>query len=184
MNADEVSRIKILLPEEKLQQGIQVSSLPSLSARDDKPQKFSFTVMNLFEDEIFLEVTNFEDVGIFIRGDGISSGRGGKSTVFPDNTNLLKRLHSSKKQENGSFVPCGCCMVSISGSTTVPSKLFSDVNIDSLKKVSFTMNLTFRGYFRKTGKQFIGSVEIPVRIKEFEQDHGDNDRSVNGGNSP
>ena len=167
--AGDFAEIKVLLPGDKPQEGIQITDGPTFSVREAKPQDFRFTVVNLFEDEIFLEVTNFADVGISVRGDGFSAGGGGTVTGFPDNTNLLKRLHRSSKAEDGSFVSCGCSMVSISGAATVPAGFLSRKGIEELRKAGFTIDLTFTGYFRETGQQFFGSVELPVKIMEFEQ---------------
>jgi hypothetical protein len=67
-----------------------------ISASSARPVKFPVHVGNLLKEEVFLEVEGHDDPSYAIEND--DAGRpllmGGSVVGFPDNANLLKRLHA------------------------------------------------------------------------------------------
>jgi hypothetical protein len=128
------------------------------------------TVANLLEEEVFLEVTGFDDLGYTIEStdpDEIYyTGGGGSITVFPDNTHMLKRLHGSTRMKDGSLATCGCAVAFIRGKVN-----FGPPDVDVPTETKVTITIPIAGYLRSNGKHFWGSVEVPIETREGQQEN-------------
>lgn len=89
--------------------------------------------------------------------DGGFSGGGGSTTFFPDNTNLLKRLHATSYRDGERFT-CGCCFAGINGRL--------DPDVLNVGRARGTVTVWIRGFYRTSGKHFSESVDLPIELVE------------------
>ena len=119
--------------------------------------QFEVIVSNRLLDEVFIEVTELEHAKISVQGEnGAMSSGVGTTTRFPDNTQLLKRLHAATISKDGDVLGCSCSTTTIKQS----AKLDLSDWIGSKGILSFTVS----GFYRSTGKQFSSTIELPFNI--------------------
>ena len=82
----------------------------------------------------------------------------GAVLLFPDNVQLLKRLHAATYRKDGSPFVCGCGLAHIH-SKVEPAVL-------KMGPARGTIDLYLRGYYRNSGKYFGESIELPIEISE------------------
>ncbi|MBC7793145.1 MAG: hypothetical protein H7Z43_05525 [Clostridia bacterium] len=145
---------------EEGQQGLVVKCPENFSASAENPNQFVFRVMNGFDDEVFLEVTDFEPVWAEFKKPGFEGlpPPPPPTTAFPDNTQLLKRLHRSFVHDK-TRTTRACGIAKIKGA-------FSNVDLKEWVGGTVTLRLYFVGYFRSTGKPFIANVIVTSKIVE------------------
>jgi hypothetical protein len=126
-------------------------------------------VTNLFLDEIFINVDKNPCRGFTLQsksGIHYATSFGFSATVFPDNEDLLKRLHASTRDIEGKASWCGCALTDIN----VPLPEFA---LDALRRMKdypndteFIVSLSVNGFFRNSGKPFRGYISLPLIIPE------------------
>ncbi len=153
--------IKVFNDRECNDKGLLVTCTRKVPRAGENAGKIIIQVVNLMEEEVFLEVTDFESLGYSVetRGGGYA-GSGGSFTFFPDNTHLLKRLHATS-YSNGKPFTCGCCMTQIKGSLA-PEAL-------ELGPAKGTIDVCLSGYYRNTGRHFSECIKLPFEIIEKEE---------------
>lgn len=81
---------------------------------------------------------------------------------FPDNTYLLKRLHSASRYDDGKLRGCGCSRMYIEKKLEIPSLFPTNFYNEVLLEVDFTAS----GFFRNTGEEFYGTTNLIIRLIE------------------
>lgn len=150
--------IVVLTDPESKEKGLLITWLKKIPFKGENAGKVPIRVTNLLDEEVFLEVTGLESLSYSLdHWDGGFSGGGGSSTIFPSNTNLLKRLHASSYSDGKRFT-CGCCGAKING------KLDSDAL--HVGRARGTVTIRIHGFYRNSGKQFYESVDLPIELVE------------------
>jgi hypothetical protein len=156
--------IKVITDPNDKGRGLHVYAGGQIHAKGPEAGKFSIDVVNLTEQEIFLEVTDpFFGVGIQKKaGDAQIPGPGrrfaGGAIMFPDNTKLLKRLHRGILGKDG-WTSCGCALATIDG----------QIDTEFLSKyvgwtAAVSVNLVW--YSRSTGERFRERANVLFEIVE------------------
>ena len=118
-------------------------------------------MVNLLEEEIFLEVPKVELLSYSLEHwGGGSSGGGGGRIIFPDNANLYKRMHATSYGKGKKFT-CGCCITRINGK-------LDDEALDA-GRARGTVTLRLSGFYRNSGKHFSESVDLPIELIQNEE---------------
>ena len=122
--------------------------------------KVGFTISNLLEEQVFVTVTGYDRLSCNLRSeDGhLALIGGGGGVAFPDNTELLKRLHGSS-YDTGERWTCGCASVHITGGIPIPTDYVSD-----LVGAYGELSIRITGFFLKNGEDFSETIVIPIRI--------------------
>jgi hypothetical protein len=124
----------------------------------DRKAVFSYRITNLLEDEVFVELPSDFCAGHHYEGpDGGTGAGGGSVIVFPDNVNLLKRLHASSYKTGERFT-CGCA--------TVTSRAYVQLPEFATAKGKVRVTLLITGFYRPTGKAFCESIELPLPLED------------------
>jgi hypothetical protein len=140
--------------------GLRFDYPKAISASAGKSAKVPIVISNLLEEEVFLEVTDYDDLGYKLGDVGTSWAAGGGSVVgFPDNARLLKRLHASSYMKGKAFT-CGCATAFISAHVAFDQ----DVSLKEFIGLDCRIKVTLKGYYRRNGNEFEKSVELPVEI--------------------
>ncbi len=150
--------IVILQDPASKEKGLLVTCPRTIPFNGAKAGQIPIQVINRLDEEVFLEVTGHESLDYALETwEGGSTSGGGGVVIFPDNTQLLKRLHATHYSEQGDFT-CGCCSTVIR--STIPS--------DALEsgRARGTVGLRISGYYRKSGKEFFELVELPIELVE------------------
>lgn len=162
---DERQPIGVFINEAPAKEGLSVEVLPDEKKKSDSQSlHFVLHVTNLFSDEIFLTVTEFDDIGFSLKektatmNRGMSSG-GGK-IVFPDNVGLLKRLHGSIGSNGDTTVTCGCCVAAI----PISISAHEGTSFSEWAGIPGSLRIPIKGYFRSTGREFSEYVEVPFIV--------------------
>ena len=162
LQSDE-TEVKFLLDTDSNEPGILVMIDTPINASADNAGEINITVVNLMKDEIFVEVTDFNNLGHeFIKeGDNEEawSGRGGEYGTFPDNMKLLKRLHGASRNENGELSTCNCGIAKFKGKMDLRDiDLREWVGADTKVWVPITV------YLRRNGRHYYDILQVPVKI--------------------
>jgi hypothetical protein len=114
----------------------------------------------MLKEEVFLEVEGHDYPSYALLSDknGKPLLMGGGSAGFPDNANLLKRLHACDYKD-GKPRPCGCATAYIR-----PKLDFKDEDLNDFVGHKITIGVTLVGYYRTNGKQFVTTALLPVEI--------------------
>jgi hypothetical protein len=156
--------VQIITDSKSKEAGIHVRLYSPVYATGDNAGEVNISIVNLLEEEVFIEVTGLGKLGYSFRRfdkDGeimAMAGGSGSFTVFPDNTRLLKRLHGASKDKNGKLGTCGC------GFTTIKGKLKDKLDLKKWIGADTKISVSITGYLRKNGKQFSKYVTIPIKI--------------------
>ena len=144
--------------------GLKVIFPAEIRATETDETKVTFKVVNLLEEQVFLEVTGIEILDYTLSLDSnddtaiVSEVLGGTEVIFPDNTKLLKRLHATTYKDEESFT-CGCAIARIT--TTFRCEDFA-----SWIGATGTITLNISGYKRSDGASFSKTVDVPISIVE------------------
>lgn len=165
---EEKPSIRIVTDSKEEGKGLLVTCPRKVPFQGEGAFEVPISVVNFLDEEVFLEVTDMKSLGYSLEHwDGGFSGGGGRFTIFPDNTSLLKRLHATDYREGKRFT-CGCCVTRING------KLDSDRL--HAGRARGTVTVWIRGFYRNTGIHFSESVDLSVELVEKVDDtDGDND---------
>lgn len=149
--------IRILTDRRDKVKGLLVTCPSKIPFRGKGAGEIPISVVNLLAEEVFLEVTEVQSLGYSLKlwNGGFSMGGGGGRIMFPDNTNLLKRLHATGYGKEEKFT-CGCCVTRING------MLDSDA-LDA-GRARGTVTVSIRGFYRNSGKRFSESVDLPIEL--------------------
>jgi hypothetical protein len=150
--------IKILIGKDAKGKGLRVTYPSKIPFEGEGAGEIPLTVVNLLEDDVFLEVTGNESCGASLDyWNGGFFGGGGSFTIFPGNTNLLKLVHATRYKGDESFT-CGCCI----------TRTKAKINPAALKsgRARGTVSVSFAGYYRSTGKHFFEIVDLPIELVE------------------
>ncbi len=176
--------IPVFLSPGEITEGIKVTCAPVFDLDGKWPQEFPIQVLNLQPEEIFLEVTGYSDMAYAVSFEGdvaskrdgetlqqwqiFSTSGGGGRVIFPDKASLLKRLHSSHRQPDGSWRTCACASTTIDAAVDLSSAADKLRDLDKLDpaKTKVVLRLHLNGFFRANGQSFKGNVEIPFTVKE------------------
>ncbi len=91
-----VPSIKLLTDSKSKEKGLLLTYPKQIPFQGPGAGEVPISVVNLLDEEVFIEVTGNESLGCSLEfWNGGFSGGGGGGTFFPDNTNLLKRLHAT-----------------------------------------------------------------------------------------
>ena len=149
-------------------EGLRLIYPTHISASSARPVEFRFLVVNLLKEEIFLEVTGHDDLKYEVHnvvGEAemppLEADSGGGSVVgFPDNTQLLKRLHACSYSKDGKPFPCDCATAVIAGKIDFDK----DLNLKGRVGSKMTIGVSLVGFYRATGKQFHAAANLAVEI--------------------
>ena len=151
--------ITLLTDPDSQKKGLLVTCPSKIPLTGENAGKVPIRVVNLLDEEVFLEVTGSESLSYSLEHwNGGSSGGGGSFTIFPDNTNLLKRLHASSYRD-GKIFTCGCCITRINGRL--------DPDVLDVGRARGTVTVRIRGFYRNSGKYFSESVDLPIELVEL-----------------
>lgn len=154
----EAPTIALLLDPQSDKKGLLVTCPSKIPLNGEDAGKVPIRVINLLDEEVFLEVTGSESLSYLLNSwDGGFSGGGGGATNFPDNTNLLQRLHATSYKDGKRFT-CGCCSAKISGKLG-PEAL-------DMGRARGTVSVRIRGFYRNSGKRFSEYVDLPIELIE------------------
>jgi len=140
--------------------GLRVYWVPEISASAKVPVRFDYRVANLLQQEVFLEVAGreFNDLRYELNGENSWSFGGGAIVAFPDNVNLLKRLHAATYRDGKAYF-CGCAITSVKAAIE-----FEDVDLPEWIGAEGTVTVRLKGFFRENGEEFSERVDLPIRI--------------------
>jgi hypothetical protein len=145
--------------------GLRVFWVPEISASAESPVRFDYRVANLLKQEVFLEVSgrDFSDLGYELQRVEIDGGvswtsGGGGMTMFPDNLNLLKRVHAATYRDGKAYF-CGCAITNVKAAIE-----FEDVDLAEWIGAEGTVTVRLKGFFRENGEEFSESVDLPIKI--------------------
>lgn len=132
-----------------------------ISASSARPVKFPILVVNLLKQEVFLEVTGHDDPSYAFENDdkGQPFLMGGSVVGFPDNANLLKRLHACD-YKHGKPHPCGCSTAYIRAKIDFPK----EIDLNNYVGIKVTIGINLNGYYRADGKRFAKTANLPVEV--------------------
>lgn len=140
------------------EKGLLVTCPSKIPLKGENAGEVPIQVFNLSDDEVFIEVTKPKSLSYSVEfRTGGSAGGGGGAVIFPDNINLLKRLHASTVQDGKQFT-CGCCIMEIEGKLDAGA-------LDS-GRARGTVSVRIRGYYRKNGKGFSEFIDLPIELVE------------------
>ncbi len=168
--------IRLITDPESKEKGLVVTCHDKVYAKGKNAGLVWIAVANSLEEEVFLEVTDFELGGYDIESKDGSwcSAMGVQMIGFPDNTRLLKRLHASS-YNGGSRLTCGCAVTRLKGT----------LGADVLDKAPArgTVTVWLSGHYRNNGKRFsefakvsikiVDAAEEPVAPKEEKEQRGE-----------
>lgn len=158
LEKEEVPTIPVLSDPKSDKKGLLVTCPSQIPLKGPNAGKVPIQVINFLEEEVFVEVTGSESLGYSLKHwDGGISGGGGSFRIFPDNTNLLKRLHATSYRDGKRFT-CGCCFATINGT------LDSDVIENG--RARGTVTVWIRGFYRNSGTHFSEFVVLPIELVE------------------
>lgn len=147
--------------------GILVEVAGPVHVSGAKAGQVPIQITNLLTEEVFVEVTGFDDLAWeFKRGEiGSGSNRfsfgGGGKIMLPDNTRLLKRLHAAQVDKEGRIGQCGCAVHFTTGQIGCPpGELKKWIGADTKVRVPVV------GYLRRNGREFSVTLEIPIQLIE------------------
>ena len=158
--------IKVFQDESPAIEGLSVRlSLDKSKESDIKHLYFVLTVVNLFSDEIFLCVTDYESVSFTLEEHTstvfrIMSSGGATGATFPDNTQLLKRLHAALGTQNNSTITCACCQATI----PISISMDRDGGFSEWAGFSGVITIPIQGFFRSSGTEFGESIKVPFVV--------------------
>ncbi|QTN33443.1 WG repeat-containing protein [Akkermansiaceae bacterium] len=156
-----IPTIRILTKISGDEKGLLVTCPPKIPFQGKGAGEIPISVVNLLEEEIFLEVPEVQSLSYSLKHwSGGFSGGGGSRIIFPDNANLYKRMHATSYGKGKKFT-CGCCITRING------KLDDDALDAGRARGSVTLRL--EGYYRNSGKHFSESIDLPIELIENEQ---------------
>lgn len=149
-----------LLAGKSNERGLLLTWPKKIPFRGDGAGQIPISVVNLLDKEVFIEVTGVESLSYSLEPwNGGYCGGGGGFTIFPDNANLLKRLHATH-YTNGKGFTCGCCIAVINGKLGAQALAFG--------RARGTVTVWIRGFYRNSGKYFSESIELPIELVEPE----------------
>ena len=143
----------------------RVLSDKAVYASSNESFNVSFGVMNMATQEVFLSVTGFSNLGYYIhdiRHSRLRTGSPGSSVCFPDNTQLLKRLHAARVIQ-GETNACGCAIADIQGTVRLRKG-----TLEQWRGHIIEVRLPLIGFVRDTGEAFFEDVYIPFDIEHKE----------------
>ena len=160
--------VTVHLTPEGTDEGLRLIYPTQISASSARPVDFRFLVVNLLKEEIFLEVTGYDDLRYEVSNvvenedmPPLEAGSGGGSVVgSPNNSQLLKRLHACSYFKDSKPHPCGCAMAVIVAKIDLNKELNLKEHVDS----KMTVGVSLIGYYRATGKQFQATANLAVKI--------------------
>ena len=145
----------------KAGKGLLIMILGPVELPANHKPKITYRIVNLMEEEVFVEVPTDQQLGhTYELDDGEShsgSGGGGAETVFPDNVNLLKRLHATSYR-NGKRSTCGCAIADVDASIELPEF--------ATAKGKTTVTIHIKGFYRSNGKPFSEYIDLPLPLKD------------------
>ncbi len=153
------ARMVVHLSSKGTDKGISLVYPAELSSTSARPVKFPFRVVNLLEEELFLEVTEHDDLSFELGENGHWAFGGGSAIGFPDNASLLKRLHACECKD-GKARPCGCAMAFI----TAKIDFGEEISLNNWIGEKAIITVVLKGYYRANGKEFEKTVKLPVKI--------------------
>jgi hypothetical protein len=157
--------IVVLTDPDSKEKGLLISWPKKIPFKGENAGKLPIRVSNLLDEEVFLEVTETESLSYSLDyWSGGFAGGGGSFTIFPDNTNLLKRLHATSYSKGKRFT-CGCCGARINATL--------DANALQGGRARGTVTVMISGFYRNSGKRFYESVELPIELVEKVDDQED-----------
>lgn len=143
--------------------GLVVTCPKKINCKDEKTVKIAIRVLNLLEDEVFISVTGFGSLGCSLEfWDGGFYIGGGSFTLFPDNTQSLKRLHAATRIGDKRST-CGCCL------STINAEI--DVSQFGPGRARGTVSVPISGFYRNSGQSFYETIELPIELVEETEDH-------------
>lgn len=148
--SEEFGEIVLFSKTDEPKQGLKVEILEPVEWVSATKANFTYRISNCTDDEVFVEVQDLYLIGANYSGPEGSFGGGvGSVLKWPDNSILLKRLHSGS---------CSCSMVEASASTSLP--YYPDY------KGEATVSIWVKGFYRSTGKQFMEWIDLPFPLKK------------------
>jgi hypothetical protein len=137
----------------------RVLSDKAVYASSNESFKVTFGVMNMATQEVFLSVTGFSNLGYYIHDNSrLRTGSPGSLVCFPDNTQLLKRLHAARVIQ-GETNACGCAIADIQGTVRLRKG-----TLEQWLGHRIEVRLPLIGFVRDTGESFFEEVYIPFEI--------------------
>ncbi len=152
------ARMVVRLTVAGTDKGLQLIYPKTISAAAAKPVKFPITIVNLLKEEVFLEVTDHDDLSYHLKQDrNIAFGGGGG--FGGDNESLLKRLHACTYKDGKPQMFWGVM-------ASIPGKIDFGENLPLSQWIGAkaTIEVFPRGFYRANGKEFSMRVEMPVEI--------------------
>lgn len=175
------SEVKVLLNPQSDEACIAVIVNPTVRATGDKKGEVQITIINLLDEEVFIEVTEFDSLSFYfsyrsVDGKAFASlSGGGAFTAFPDNTRLLKRLHTTVVDDKGKRFTCACARAHIRGKLgDARTDLKDCIHRPGAKT---TVSIPVTGYLRNSGRVFSEYIRVTIEITDRPEtiDGGDDD---------
>jgi hypothetical protein len=134
-------------------------TISASSVTAGKPVTFPILIVNLLEEEVFVEVTHYDHLSYDLRFDAYNFASGGGVGSSADNRRLLKRLHACW-YKGGKPSPSDRAAADISGKVDFAGAMPLSDFIGAKATIGFPL----RGFYRTNGKEFTKDVEMPVEI--------------------